>query len=445
MTRHVLAALLVAVLAACNTVSGTFTVSIKVAPGSDVLADVVRCRLTLSEPHAVAEASCGDGQRPALALDVPAEGNFGQVAFEGFDAGGELIAYGTTPYVPIAALDGAFAIYVARPMSMAAAPVSLPRARADMGVASLPGGVALVGGRYDGGAVADEMTLYAASAHELVDDIEPLPAPRAHPTVMAGTTGVIYVFGGENSQGAASAVTWRFDGVYSQLNSDGVQARARAAAAPRTFDSFVITGDPPLTLNGPSNRVAAFQNAPALAGTATTMDVGGTLYTLFAGAGSGQGAILLTPDAFTELEAPPAIARTGHGTVVLPDATFLTVAGAVGAELDPSLVIVNPQTAEAWVEDSALARLATPRRDAAVAASSAFVLVAGGVDAAGAVLGDAEIFDASTRERVTTLPLLVPRTEASAVALPSGHIMIAGGRDATGAPITTIELFTPAP
>jgi len=37
----------------------------------------------------------------------------------------------------------------------------------------------------------------------------------------------------------------------------------------------------------------------------------------------------------------------------------------------------------------------------------------------------------------------VPRTHAVAHALPNDQILIAGGLDAAGAPVGTLELFTP--
>jgi hypothetical protein len=71
------------------------------------------------------------------------------------------------------------------------------------------------------------------------------------------------------------------------------------------------------------------------------------------------------------------------------------------------------------------------------------VVVAGGTDGAGAVVGTAEVFDAATLAPRAVVPMVVPRTGAVARPLDSGQVLIVGGRDALGAPVATVELFTP--
>jgi hypothetical protein len=71
------------------------------------------------------------------------------------------------------------------------------------------------------------------------------------------------------------------------------------------------------------------------------------------------------------------------------------------------------------------------------------VIAAGGTAMDGSILADAEILDPTTLAHVTTIPLVVPRTGAIALTLPNDQILVAGGVDAAGAPIGTIELFTP--
>jgi hypothetical protein len=79
-----------------------------------------------------------------------------------------------------------------------------------------------------------------------------------------------------------------------------------------------------------------------------------------------------------------------------------------------------------------------------VTATQDVVLVAGGTDAEGTVLDDAELFDAVTLDPLGRLPLQAPRTGAAAVPLANRQILLAGGEDASGQPVATLELFTPA-
>jgi hypothetical protein len=142
-----------------------------------------------------------------------------------------------------------------------------------------------------------------------------------------------------------------------------------------------------------------------------------------------------------ELDAPAEMARTGHDTVVLPDNALLVIGGEADGALLASAVRVDLAGPEIWLEPNLLA---TPRRHAAVAVTSRYLIVAGGVDADGQVVADAEVLDAVTLGPVATLPLRVPRQGARAVSLANGQILLAGGVDADGLPVGVLELFTPA-
>ena len=68
------------------------------------------------------------------------------------------------------------------------------------------------------------------------------------------------------------------------------------------------------------------------------------------------------------------------------------------------------------------------------------VLVAGGVDATGAALASAEIYDPDANSWSAALPLHVARAGHTATALYDGRIVIAGGADA-GVSLASIEIF----
>lgn len=446
------AALLGAALAAACGQAGTIDVELVTAPGSTVLDDVVRVRLVLSNPLTVVEADRAADGSFELALDVVAEGPSGEVLLEGLDADGEVRAYGRTPPLPIAAIDAAIRVYVAAPMSMAEAPVRLEPARADLGASTLEYGVLLAGGATAQGAAAD-LEIYNAYDHALQRGMD-LPAPRARPTVATGITGYVYLLGGEAADGAPASNLWAFDttippdGAYAVDDLEAAYARAGAPVAPLGSDVFLVGGSPPLVVEGLLLRGTALDDPPALGGGLASVqrqdDPGAPIYTLAIGAGAGaSGVVRLAAGVFTdEGAAPPDAARDGHAVVATVDDRVIAIGGGDAGGLLASAVVADPALRTYASRPDVLA---TPRRDAAVAATARYLVVAGGTDADGAVVDDVEVLDVVTLARVATLPLRVPRTGAVARALPNQQVLIAGGRDADGAPVAELELFTPVP
>ncbi len=75
----------------------------------------------------------------------------------------------------------------------------------------------------------------------------------------------------------------------------------------------------------------------------------------------------------------------------------------------------------------------------------AAVLVAGGRDAAGVSVTNAELFKPLSEDfsaTFTATAMVVPRSGHHAVLMPDGSVLILGGVDATNTPVATIELFT---
>lgn len=441
-------ALLLIALGACDGASGTFAVSLVTAPDSRVLDGVTLARLVLSAPRTVVESPRAADGSFALELDVDASGASGTLLFEGVDATGAILAVGETPPLPIAAVDATIRIYVAAPRSFAAAPVALVPARAEVGTASLAYGELLAGGVDGAGAPSAEVVIYNAYTHDLQVGV-PLPAPRAAPSAYAGAAGAVFLFGGRDAGGAATASFWRYDtavapaGQVTALASADALARAGAAAASIGANRALLTGAPPVLLDGLGGAAQALPApAPAaIGGPAASIVVGGQLGVIFAGALAGTtGVTVYSTTGFAELTAPDDARRTGHGLAITGLATAVMIGGGVEGALTADLLIVN---AEARAVSSVPGVLRTPRRDAAIAVTGDLIVVAGGTDPAGTVLDDAELIRAETLSPVAVIPLTAARTGATARVLPSGQVLLIGGRGADGAPAPTLELFTP--
>ena len=436
-----------ALLCACEGAIGTISVAIVTAPESTVMDEVVRGRLTLSNPLTVVEADVDAGGHLLLDLEVVAEGPSSILTFEGFDAADQLVALGHSPALPIASVDAEIALYVATPLSLAAAPVVLEPPRSELGVTTLGYGTIYIGGRNRAGSAVSDVNLYNVYDHAFQIG-DSLPEPRTQPTLMTGANGQIYIFGGRDIREELSAVLWRFDtnvapaGFYDTLRSDASLVRAGAAAAPLGQDTFLVTGDPLIVIEGLSDLASAVDNAPALAGTATTFYTADIPTTLFTGSGAGSTfATTYVGAQFSEVAAAPAeLNRSGHSAVVLADGDILIVGGDIDGLPAASAVRYDIATREFSVIS---ALLAVPRTGAAIATTPNYLVVAGGLDAEGALVADAEVFTSDSLSPVASLPMVVPRVGAVATNLGNQQVIIVGGSDADGTAVEVVELFTP--
>ena len=295
------AALLALCAGGCGGATGTIGLELVTAPGSTVLADVTRARLTLSTPPTVVDATRGPDGKFHLAIDVVAEGPSGTLTFEGWDASDALVAIGRTPALPVAAIDAQVAIYVAAPDSLAAAPVTLDPPRTAVGTAAYPFGVMVAGGRDGAGAASDAVAIYNVFTHAWQIGVD-LPAPRVAPTIGASSSGYAYLLGGDDASGAPTGTLWRYDttaapaGAVLALADLPTVARTAAPIALVRSEGFIVGGAPPLVIDGLTRTLTAAPSLPPLAGAAASVVVAtdgvDALHALFVGDGSGTSGVV---------------------------------------------------------------------------------------------------------------------------------------------------------
>ncbi|MGE0871909.1 MAG: hypothetical protein AB7P03_25350 [Kofleriaceae bacterium] len=418
--------------AGCAGETGTISLELVTAPGSQLIDSVARIRLTVTDPHAVLEAMRGpDGFN--LAIDVDATGDSGSLIVEGFDANNTLIASGMSPPFPVAAIDARIRIYVAPPMSIARSPSSTALAVSDLAVAALPFRAMFAGGRDVNGAPVAAVGVYNAFDHTITAGVD-TPFARGGIALAPNVVNTVYMFGGTAADGSDTGTLVRYDttaepnGAVTTIGDQPALARSHQLALRIGADRFLITGGPPLVLEAgvltPRADLAALPPAGAAVLTTT-----GEYAAVLAGA---DGVIWFHDDQFTITPGD----RDRAGVTALPDGK-IAIAGGGTVDTARDLVIVDPLTGASTVTSSALA---TARFSPAVAATQRHLVIAGGVDQLGAPIATAEVFDAATLARLAELAV-EPRAGAVAVALPTDQVLIAGGASVTDA----IELFTPGP
>ncbi|HEY1559042.1 MAG TPA: hypothetical protein VGF94_29675 [Kofleriaceae bacterium] len=430
------AALALVGLAACGTTTGTLTLTLTTAPGSHVLDAATELRLVLTNPHQVTTASRGSGGF-SLALDVPANGDTTSLIVDALDGTGATIATGSSPAFALGGTDAAIVVYMAAPNTIGAAPAQFATARSALGSGVLMYGAVFSGGLDASGAATTELEIYNAYDHSLIEGLA-MPDARSAQIVAVGSTGLVFLYGGNDSTGATTETLWSFDttvapnGSYSQLATTSLP-RAGEPAVPISSNEELVPGMPAIDLVGPTGSATAVTDVPSLPSAgASVLDTDGTATAIFADA---TGVVRYHAGAYDA----PAIAggaRAGAAVVALPGSGAIAIACGTpdGVSIDAATEAVTPRPGVPGVA----------KTGCAIAATARVVLIAGGTLATGGLDPDAQIFDAATFAPVATVPLVVPRTGATALPLPNGQIVIAGGVDASGAPIATIELFTPA-
>ena len=431
---------------ACTGTSGTVQLALTTAPGSTVLDAAQTLRLTITAPRTVTEATRASDGSFDLAIDIDATQTTGAVVVEGLDATGATIAVGESPPFPLSAISAKVVVYMAAPRSFGAAPLALDAARDGVTVVALPYGGVLAGGRDAAGAATDELHIYNAFDHTLAAG-KALPLIRSDMTGALGTSGLVYLFGGRDGPGAATGTLWRFDptqapdGAYTDLGTHADLARAGQVALLVDTEEFVISGAPALDLAGVDGTLTARADlamAPATAAGVLASD--GVRTVVFAGAAAGGGGVTRLRNGVVDTLQVTGAARTDHAVVGLANGKVAIVGGLLAGAPTLDALVLDAATGTATTVTGALS---TPRLAPTAVATRRYVVVAGGTDAAGAVISTADVLDATTLALVATVPMVVGRTGAAALALPNEQILFVGGRDATGAPSDLIELFTP--
>lgn len=425
-----------AALGACSGQTGTLSVSLTTAPGSDLISRLQRLDLTLTNPFqqtsATRTASGFD-----LAFELPATAGLGSLQVDGFDAAGTLLAVGASPPFPLGGINGHVIIYVATPDTFGAAAATLDPPRSSVGVSTLGYGALFAGGLLGTGAPSDAIAIYNAFDHTLAAGL-PLPAPRAGIAVATGNNNIVYLFGGRDTTAMATATAWRFDtnvapsGGYADFGDKPGFARADQVLVPIGNEHFLASGAPPAELSGLDGSLVAKTGVAELGSSGANLIASDNLASaVFAGP---SGVVRARGTVFTPIDLP-AFARAGVEVIALPGGKVALACGGPDlAVVDAATLAVTMPVPNTEVPDVI---------GCAATATSRHLVIAGGTLGDGSVSPSAYLYQLPDLTPLGTIPLVVPRTGATAVALPNDQILVVGGVDANGAPIATIELFTP--
>jgi len=467
--RHPWLAALVCGAAACNGSTGTLTLTLTEPSGATLLeTDIQRIEVTLTSPPETAEADrVGSGF--TLSFSVDATGSDGQFFLQGFDGNANLIAVGETPPIPIAAIDATLTIFVAPPLSIGASQSSLEDARRDLTAAATTFGAVLVGGVSANGFASPSIEGFNAFTQS-VGEFAPLTVPRVAPAVMVDSSDDLEIFAGSDQDGNPTGSAFELDldnggsGTIVDITPSNGSSFARGAALALpldTLDEFAISGTPALEYATPSTVAAVTMTGVTAAAAPGAAVVGsdGAVTAIFAGDGNpGTGIVRFHAESIDLPTGNPSVLRHGHAVAGAPGGVIIELGGVIDGggsgsgsgsdEPTADAVLFDPVAGTATVKPSILM---TARLNPAVAATSRYLIVAGGQSDDVActtttpctLVPTVEVLDATTFALVTTLNLVVPRTNASAIALPNDQILIVGGTDENGAPTGTVELFTP--
>jgi hypothetical protein len=137
------------------------------------------------------------------------------------------------------------------------------------------------------------------------------------------------------------------------------------------------------------------------------------------------------------------LASTNSSARSLGQKFFARAAAIVSGSREAKVAPMNRSLASAEaVPQTPGSTMATARRGhTTTRLSDGRVLIAGGDNAGGGYLSEAEIFDPANSTFTAVGSMVIGRSDHAAVKLSDGRVLIIGGRTATG---TTIEIFDPA-
>jgi len=375
----------------CQATVGTVDVSLVTAPGSTLLDGVQTLRLVLTNPHQVTTATRTSGGF-AIDLQLDASGDTGALIVDGLDATGAVIATGQSPPFPIGGLTANVAVYMAAPNSVGAAPVTLDPPRSQLATGALSYGAVFAGGTLADGTPSAATGIYNAFDHAIQAGVA-LPAAKTAIALGVGTSGhVVYLFGGSDASGAATASVERFDtsvapaGALSEIGPFPGYERTGELALSIGSENLLVTGAPIAELAGSTSTVTMRNELPSLppSGAAVTAN-DGIATAIFAGA---DGVYRFRNNTFDTL-ALTASKRANAQVVALPGGKIGVACG------NQTLARID---AASGAEDVIANVPSDLRTGCAIAATLTRLVIAGGVDASGAPIATLELFTPDSPE-----------------------------------------------
>lgn len=470
MTRIVIACLALVAIAACGGKSGTLTLNIITTPGDDPFADAASVRFTVGTDGTHVTSVPVNAGHFSYKVSFKPNDMPGPVLLEALAADGTtVVARGQTPYLLLSAVDqGPIAVWVGRPGRVAPADAMLPKAIAETASTYVTGlGILYCGGRDATGTPLADTTVYDVFTHGIISTA---PMDKARAGAIAAQVNDVnaVVYGGATSGGfgTAPAVDGElqlFDptvgvGVWAALGVDTFPARAYATKVILASGAILVTGG----VDAGGNVLASAGLIPNN-GTIKLSTTSGPMVAArvgHAGAAAkfpeGDGAILfgglpagvtgpvaerIVGQAFSAYDVGAVENRTGATATTMPNGDVLILGGKTATGVVRTGLVITP-TVPATVTALPNA-LSVPRTGHTASLTGGVLVVCGGTDDTGAVIGSCDVLDAMSYGMNATVPLATPRTGHSAQTMETGVVVLAGGFGSDGAPLASMEIYTP--
>ena len=427
----------------CRENSGTFSFTVQTSPDSDLLEQIDKLEIELTDPPKIVSTTRTAGGI-SLSIDVDADNQQGQVLVRGFNASGDIIATGASPELPIAAIDAELSLFLAPPNSLTEAPTPLPTPLTEAGAAALASTVLLAGGVTSDDSLSDELLFYNFLSFEFSPFLT-LPDATKNAHLEASPFGAsIFIFGGDTNEGPSSSIlAFDFGGIGGgslSVSDDSALTSPIQGATLLDANRTILSTNPAFSFDHIRRQTTRLTDERDLENAIGARVLNANLESNVFFLKENQGLLLGEDGTFTEIDSPLLENLSGGSLIAISAHQALWLGGTRDGVLTQNGVIYDGRDQSFSLVPNLLSE---SRSNPTLCVVGQNLLAVGGNDQDEALSRAVDVIDIGNLENTGTMELPEAISGFSLLGMPNGQALVLGGKNEQGAAISQLLVFNP--